>query len=190
MSNHYAANTDSLMTDEALIALFKMGQEESAFAQVVRRYEVIVKKTTFGMCGKDDGDDVAQEVFLRFFRKVDQFEGQSSLGTYLTRIAINLSLNHLKKRISGLKKWAAFSKERVDQKPVQKLPDMALKELLEIAMNQLDEESRSVVVLRLVDGYSVDETAKIMRMPRGTIASKLNRAQKKLQQTLKELKAI
>ncbi|MEO0471948.1 MAG: sigma-70 family RNA polymerase sigma factor, partial [Bacteroidota bacterium] len=85
-------------TDIDLIAAVQTGQPE-AFRLLVERYQAQVAATVIGMLGKgQEAEDVGQEVFIRFYRSLAQFQAKSALGTYLTRIAINLSLNAIKKR--------------------------------------------------------------------------------------------
>jgi len=80
---------------------------QQAFVILVKKYESMIAKVSFGMLGNEaDAEDVGQETFIRFYRSVKQFKGDSSLGTYLSRIAINLSLNALKKRKS--QQWLSY----------------------------------------------------------------------------------
>ena len=73
--------------------------DEAAFRLLVERYEPRVAATVVGMLGPgDDAEDVGQETFIRLYRGLDRYRGDSSLATYVTRIAINLSLTALKKR--------------------------------------------------------------------------------------------
>ena len=73
------------MTDQDLIEQAKVGSQH-AFRQLVLRYEVKVRSTIRGMVGpQPQVDDIAQEVFVRFYRSLDQFRGDAALGTYLFR---------------------------------------------------------------------------------------------------------
>ncbi|NIR47450.1 sigma-70 family RNA polymerase sigma factor, partial [candidate division KSB1 bacterium] len=86
------------MTDRELIDNVRAGDSQ-AFEQLVKRYESQVAATVIGMLGScQEADDVGQEVFIRFYKAIHQFREEARLGTYLTRIAINLSLNELKRR--------------------------------------------------------------------------------------------
>jgi RNA polymerase sigma-70 factor (ECF subfamily) len=173
-------------SDEQLVAAAREG-DERAFMEIVKRHEARVASTVIGMLGNcPEAEDVGQETFIRFYRALGSFRGESGLGTYLTRIAINLSLNELKRR---KKLFTRFAK-----KPVDEFHDIAdrnstgmafeEKEILDKAMKSLKPEFRSVVVLRLITGYSTEETAKILNLPVGTVLSRLARAQKKLRELL------
>lgn len=135
-----------------------------------------------------EADDVAQETFIRLFNALHQFRGDAQLNTYLTRIAINLSLNALKKRQRNQKRFLLFQR---DDDSVKQMEDTAMnperqdtKELVQRALQQLEPEFRSVVVLRLLDGFSVKETAEILNVPQGTVASRLARGQLKLKEIM------
>jgi RNA polymerase sigma-70 factor (ECF subfamily) len=177
---------EETLTDERLIAAARQGDNQ-AFKELVRRHEARVAATIIGMLGKcPEAEDVGQETFIRFYKSLKKFRGESSVGTYLTRIAINLSLNELKRR-----KRRSFMFFR---KPLEEVydvadgkasnPDIEDKELIHQAIQKLDEKFRSVIVLRLMDGYSTEETAKILNVPVGTVLSRLSRAQKKLKELL------
>jgi RNA polymerase sigma-70 factor (ECF subfamily) len=101
------------------------------------------------------------------------------VATYLTRIAINLSLNELKRRkrrrLLDLQTVAAAELPTVTAEPAE------WREVLEKSMERLDAGFRAVVVLRLIEGYSTRETAEILSVPEGTVLSRLSRAQKQLQ---------
>ena len=170
------------MTDIELIEAAKKG-DSNAFKDLVRRHEGKVAATVIGMLGNGpEADDVGQEVFIRFYKNLNQFKGDSTLGTYLTRIAINLSLNAIKRK----KRHHFISLNWKDNEPME-LPDpdaeIQLNEDSEIvhqAIQKLDPNFRSVVVLRFMEGYSTRETAEILNLPEGTVLSRLSRAQKKL----------
>src|SRR5215207_4833149 len=86
------------LTDQELIGRARAG-DERAFRLLVERFEPVVAATVTGMLGPgDDADDVGQETFIRFYRALGDFRGEASVKTYLRRIAVNLSLNALKRR--------------------------------------------------------------------------------------------
>ena len=159
--------------------------DKFSFGVLVRQYQSQVAKTVMGMLGHtQEAEDVGQEVFIRFYRSMNQYNGDSSLGTYLTRIAINLSLNAIKKQKN--RKTADISKIEYQLSAEDTIGKTDTKELVEKALQQLDSEFRSVVVLRLIEGYSTKETANLLKLPLGTVLSRLSRAQIKLKELLKK----
>ena len=85
------------MTDTELIEATQNGHPQ-AFQMLVERYESRVASTIIGMLGDSpEADDIGQETFIRFYRNLGNFKGQAGVGTYITRIAINLSLNEIKR---------------------------------------------------------------------------------------------
>ena len=96
-------------TDRALIDQARAG-DEAALRVLIERYEPQVAATVVGMLGPgDEADDVGQETFVRFYQSLDKFRGDAALGTYLTRIAINLSLNALERR--KRQRWRFWSRD-------------------------------------------------------------------------------
>jgi RNA polymerase sigma-70 factor (ECF subfamily) len=173
--------------DNELIVAAQRGDLE-AFGKLVERYERRVAGTVIGMIGDcDEADDVGQETFIRFYQSVKRFRGESKLETYLTRIAINLCLNELKRRkrhqLLFVRSSSAPEAEESYQVPEHDQHDQ--KHIVDRALQELKPEFRSVVVLRLIEGYSTEETARILKIPVGTVLSRLARAQEKLKQHLK-----
>lgn len=159
--------------------------DKFAFGIIVRQYERLVAKTVVGMLGNtQQAEDTGQEVFIRFYQSMSQFKGDSALGTYLTRIAINLSLNALKKQKREKTGDLTKTEYRLSSEDVTERIDN--KEIIEKALAKLDAKYRSVVILRLVEGYSTKVTADILKLPLGTVLSRLSRAQKKLKELLKQ----
>ena len=164
--------------------------DPTAFRQLVEQHEGLVRSTVAGMLGDTaEADDVAQEVFIRFYKALKDFRGDSQVGTYLSRIAINLSINELKRR-QRKNRWLSVIQKGADATGVEDTSmDPArqdMQDTLRKALQVLDTEFRAVVVLRLIDGYSVKETAEILGLPQGTVASRLARGQQKLREILKK----
>ncbi|MBU1637899.1 RNA polymerase sigma factor [bacterium] len=173
-------------TDQKLIEAARVG-DHSAFRILVERYESIIAATAIGMLGQGaDAEDVGQETFIRFFNSLDHFRGDAELKTYLTRIAINLSLDALRKRKRN-RFWFWSDEQDENRLPVELSIDTSndidvteRKEWVRRAISTLDEKHRAVVVLRMIQGYSTKETADILNIPVGTVLSRLSRAQDKL----------
>lgn len=167
-----------------------------AYKIIVERYRQQVARTVIGMLGNcDEADDVGQEVFIRLYRSADKFKGDSSLGTYLTRIAINLSLNALKKQ-KRQRLYSSFTQGKDGDKRdfIQNIPNhdneheaADTQELVQMALSKIDIKFRSVIVLRMLEGFSTKETAETLNLPLGTVLSRLTRAQDKLKIELKKL---
>jgi len=175
-----------LALDERLILQSKAG-DVAAFKELVQRHEGKVAGVVKSMLGSTpEAEDVGQEVFIKFYESLDKFRGDSMVSTYLVRIAINLSLNELKKRKRNQARYVG-----IDEGKDAKASDytMDLKELLTFELNSLEPEFKSVVTLRLIEGYSTEETSNLLKIPLGTVLSRLSRAQIKLRLALsKKLK--
>jgi RNA polymerase sigma-70 factor, ECF subfamily len=172
-------------SDEVLIGKSTAG-DMAAFKMLVIRHEGKVAGVIRSMLGATpEAEDVGQEVFIRFYDSLSKFRGDSQVSTYLIRIAINLSLNELKKRKRTSSRYttmdAAVDKGTEDM--------MDLNEQLHYEFKRLEPEFQAVATLRLIEGYSTEETAEILSIPLGTVLSRLARAQQKLRVALsKKLK--
>ncbi len=168
------------LSDDSLLDRARKG-DQNAFRELLERYQCSVSLTVSGMLGiGPEIDDVVQEVFIRFYKTLGRFRGDASCKTYLTRIAINASLDTLRRRnrmrsrfISRDDQMVSIPDPKVEATQAERFERA---QLIDSAMNQLKPHHRTVVVLRLVDGYSTSETAEILGIPQGTVLSRLNRA--------------
>lgn len=138
-------------------------------------------------------DDAGQETFVKFYDALDQFRGEASVGTYLTRIATNTALDALDKQkrragrqVSRDDPEAALA-EQAEGDPHRAVELSEKDRLVHRAIQQLDLKFRSVVVLRMMRGLSTKETAEVLGIPEGTVLSRLYRAKDKLKETLKPM---
>jgi len=161
----------------------------SAFKSIVEKYESKIAAVIYGIIGPcTEVEDIGQETFIRLYKGLKNFKGESNLETYITRIAINLSLNELKKRKKA--KWMFLTMDEIKH-PVNDIRDYSRIEQDEtnkIILQMIDRLSpklRSVIALRFISGYSIKETAKILQIAEGTVMSRLARAQNKLKSLLK-----
>lgn len=168
-------------SDENLVIGSRNG-DMAAFKELVERHESKVAGVIKSMLGDTtEAIDVGQEVFIRFYEALDKFKGDSAVGTYLIRIAINLSLNEIKRR-----KRRNFFFMPIEDGHRVKTPDedTDMKDIVHYEISQLDIDFQSVVSLRMIEGYSTEETAELLGIPLGTVLSRLSRAQKKLKLVL------
>ena len=187
------------ISDTDLIARARTG-DDRAFAILVERYEGAVAATVIGMLGRgDDADDVGQETFIRFHRALGSFRGESSLKTYLVHIAMNLSLNALKRRRRSLLRFVSRDDKSDSGNSGDEIVKLAeprvgpdgdidaseLREFVRAAVARLGEKHRAVVVLRMFHDYSTRETAEMLGLPEGTVLSRLSRAMKELEAQLR-----
>ena len=168
-------------SDDDLLEASRRG-DMNAFRILVDRNESKVAGVIKPMLGDThEAVDIGQEVFIRFYESLDKFKGESSLSTYLIRIAINLSLNELKKR---KRRNSFFSPEEAGMHVNADNEQTDWKDALHHELNNLEAEFKSVVTLRMIEGYSTEETAVLLNIPLGTVLSRLSRAQKKLKTML------
>ena len=145
-------------------------------------------------------DDVVQEAFIKAHRDIKRFEGQSQLGTWLYRIAINQALDTVRKK-QRTGRWLSFLSPLADDENQPAMPEghvapmvsaglenMELRETIFEAMGELSVEHRAVVQLRLVDEMSLEETARLLRCRPGTVNSRLHYACEHLRRKLAKLK--
>lgn len=177
--------------DEHLVSLTLNGSSQ-AFGEIIRRYESMVARTVKGMVGNiQQADDVGQETFIRLYNSLSEFRGESRLGTYIQRIAINLSLNEIKRKGRAkslfLQSDSEDDPDRFDLASYDSEMPADAKEIVGIALTKLNPEFRAVVTLRMLQGYSTKETAEILDMPLGTVLSRLSRARDQLKEILEKL---
>ena len=178
--------------DKELVQWSRKG-EMAAYDELVRRYQERIYATIYHMTSnREDAFDLSQEVFIKAYRSIRFFRGQSGFYTWVYRIAVNRTLNFLKKRNRNCQ----FSLEELDgaivgdvyyqQLTSNETPRRAagLSELgqhLNGALQKLSNNHRMVVTLHDVQGVPHSEIAKFMQCSKGTVRSRLFYARKQLQ---------
>jgi RNA polymerase sigma-70 factor (ECF subfamily) len=154
--------------------------DADAFVELVERHDVSHRRLAFRLLGdRDRMDDVLQEAYVRAFRALPRFRGDSSLETRLYRIVYNACVDDLRRHRAHdtLEEWD----ERLAAAPTE--ADERLD--LAAAVASLPPELRAVVLLIDAEGLTYAEAALVLGSPAGTIASRLNRARAHLQTTLR-----
>ena len=162
----------------------------AAFEDLVAQHEKKIYNLCFSTMGNaEDAADMAQETLLKAWRALDRFDGRSSLGTWLYRIAMNTCLDELRRR----RNRQTVSIQALNEKgwePEDGAGDMAERsaqgQQLRQALALLPEDYRAVLVLRDVQGFTYEEIAQILHCPVGTVRSRLNRARKNMMKKLQD----
>ena len=182
--------------EASLIARCVAGDDDACGELVAEHQQMVLHLAENLLGDRDEARDLAQEVFLRVFRTIRQFRGQSALRTWIYRIAVNQARNRhrswRRRRRADQVSLDAMLDAHVDLPPdVDAGPDrvLAQKELatrLREALDRLPFEQRTAVVLREVDGLSYEEIAFSVGVAVGTVKSRLLRARRLLRLSLKD----
>ena len=182
------------VTDAQLVRGVKRGRKE-CFDQLVLRYQRMIYAITRRMTSNHhDADDLAQETFLAAYRAMGRFDEQKSFPAYLSRIAINLSINHLRRRKRWLKVLSRGSGEAEGGLAMARSGDLhknlehkELMNSLEMAMETLPPHQKAVLILKVYQELSYQEIADALGISLGTVMSRLHRARNHLRTQLKGL---
>lgn len=158
--------------------------DRGAQREVYDTFSRMVYRLMIRIVGLNDAPDLAQQVFLQVFRKIDRFSGRGRFDRWLYRVAVNEAYQHLRRNRG--KQHLPLAYEPVDESPGSH-EQTDRKELLEHALARLDPELRSICVLREMDGLSYREIAEVLEIPEGTVGSRLNRARRELKDHLLNL---
>ena len=183
------------MTMEELVQKCASG-DDAAFDILVKKYQNKIINIAYGMLqDREDAYDVAQEVFIKLYRKIGSFHGAALLDTWIHRVAVNASLDALRKR--GRRVRTMPLEVETDDEQTIELPvadDSASPEkvalqnerrrMLLAAIGRLDEKYRSVLVLREFEDMDYEQIARVLNISVGTVKSRLNRAREKLRNLL------
>jgi len=185
--------------DENLVAKFNDGSRE-AFVELVHRYQGRIVNFIYRTLGDfERSEELAQESFLRAFRKADSFDSKYRFSTWLYTIARNLASNELRDRSRRPvpyaiedEDWASAGQSYVDVKsstgadPAHVLLNKEMKEALEKALEQLTGDHRMALILKEYDGLTYGEIAEILDTSAGTVKSWVYRAKREIYRILKE----
>lgn len=183
-------------TDEELIERFQNG-DVYAFEQIVQRYKDQLLNFAYRFLGDiEDSEDIVQETFLRIFRKKNAYKNIAKFSTWIYTITGNLAKTELRRRkkrklfsLSGLK-YEDKDYEIPDtskRDPEEQADSVVKEEIIQEAINSLSPKFKEVVILRDIQELSYEEISSIIKVPLGTVKSRVNRARLKLQEILKDL---
>jgi RNA polymerase sigma-70 factor (ECF subfamily) len=178
-------------TDDTDLVKASIEGDKLAFGEIVNRYQKMVARTVKGMLGDSVfTEDIGQEVFIKLYHSLSEFRGEAKLSTYIQRIAINLTLNEIKRRKRFFSMFSQKGNSEMYEYEVADFDSEEKREASEIvnkALMRLEPKFRIIVAMRMLQGYSTKETAEILGLPLGTVLSRLSRAQGQLKDILDKL---
>lgn len=188
------------MTDQELVLRCKNGDRD-AFNELMEKYQTQVFNVLYGMLSDyEDAADAAQEVFIRVYRSIASFKGQSSFTTWLYRICANVSNDSLRKR---KRRGITVSLDYEDEDgnsvaeiasdapgPEQRVELGERQRAVRDAINELSKEYKEIIVYSDMEQLSYEEIAAILKCPTGTVKSRLNRARNALKKKLSEKREL
>jgi RNA polymerase sigma-70 factor (ECF subfamily) len=169
---------------------------ERAYEELLLRYQHPVYNLVYRLLNDPaDANDVVQEVFLKIFRNIRSFRGQSSLKTWVYRIAVNEAHNHRRWFSRHRKQEVGLEREDEDRgyqdtlsdpgpTPFDAAADKEAHGIIESALNALNPTFRAAVILRDVEDLSYEEIADVLQLNLGTVKSRIMRGREALKQAL------
>jgi len=190
-----------VITDEQAMWRVQTQDDETAFAQLVRRWEGPIQRLCLRMTGDlHRGEDLAQEAFTRVFAKRKEYQPNGKFSTWLWRIALNLCYDELRRRqrreetsLDGMCGEAMAALEAFvapEPAPDKSLVEQERSELVRKALMQLTETYRTVLVMRHYEDLKFREIADVLDVPEGTVKSRMAEALTQMNRILKPILAV
>ena len=173
------------VSDLSLVTQVTVFGNRKAFDRLVVKYQSPVRRFFLHLTAGDGqlSDDLAQDTFVKAYTNLRQYRGTAQFSTWLMRIAYNVFYDYKRKN-----QPQAPSKEGASDAytPLSQGEAPGVRLDIHAALAVLKQDERTCITLQLIDGYPIDEIAKIMDMPQGTVKSHLSRGKEKLANYLKQ----
>lgn len=193
------ASAHPAVDDHELVIAARKGDRD-AFRTLFERYHRRAYALALGVLRhSDDALDVVQDAFVKAHKYLDKFEGNSSFYTWLYRIVMNLSIDHLRKhrrvkpveldeaRLEDTHGGDTLLPRILGGNPGRALMDKEIRRRVDAALDELSDNHRAVLVMRELEGLSYEEMAQTMNCSKGTIMSRLFHARRNMQRRLIDL---
>jgi RNA polymerase sigma-70 factor, ECF subfamily len=195
-----AAEPERVLDDTDLVDRVRAG-DTTAYRGLVERYQNRVYSLVYGMVrDREEARDLTQEAFIKAYRNLAGFRQDASFHTWLFRIAMNVTIDHIRKHQKfrtaeyddtldhdeqAMDTWEA---DHLKRSPTRDHERQRLYDRIMAALQHLSPEHRQAVLLREIEGLSYKEIAEAMDIPEGTVMSRLFYARKRLQELLEDLR--
>ena len=183
-------------TDEQLIAEFQQEKVE-AFNEIVLRYKDKLINFLFRYTGsREEAEDLAQDTFLKLYKSKHLYKEIAKFSTWFYTIAINIAKTNLRKKKNyssiSISDFDPDGEKDFDLKADVLSPEDTAQagienEFIQNAINSLDDKFKEVIILRDIQDMDYEEIAEIMKLPLGTVKSRINRGREKLKELLQDI---
>ena len=174
------------------------GRDEAAVRAIIAANNRRLYRLARGILRNDaEAEDVVQETYVRAFTHLKDFRGDSSLATWLSRIAMNEALGRLRRRRSGVE-WSSLPEGALEAQiiqfplscaaddPEKSMAQREIQHVVEHAIDELPEAFRLVFITRVIEGMNVEETAEILKTKPETVKTRLHRARAMLRDNVEK----
>lgn len=185
-----STDAEALRKEELALARACAAGDARAMAQLYGRYSQRVFNVVCRMVGRQEAEELAQDAFVRVFKGIHGFRGNSALGTWIYRLTMNLCLSYLAKRARRRRLQERYEREQVAIWEAPKKRSPWLRAQLERALAELPDGYRAVLVLHDVEGLSHKEIAAILDCREGTSKSQLHKARLRMRTLLEPALAL
>lgn len=191
-----------MATDDLTLVKRVRSGDQRAFRTLVERYQRKIYSVALGMLkDKEEAMDVSQEAFVKVYRYLEHFKGDSSFYTWLYRITVNICIDVLRKRGPGRADHVEFDEtvaqdlteanigalgSRLGTNPQKAALRKELAQKIQEALQEVPEKHRAILLLREIEGMSYEDLARTLEIPKGTVMSRLFHARAKVQKILSE----
>jgi RNA polymerase sigma-70 factor (ECF subfamily) len=196
--------TENINIDDSILVRQCRDGDMQAMGRLVVKYQDRLFNTVLKICGnRDDAVELTQDAFVKVLESIGTFEGKSGFYTWLFRIAVNLTINHCRRRIrtstesldadAGTGRSIAVSGLRAmladdgSPDPARLAIDKEMRELVVVALGRLDNDHRTIVVLRDIEGMNYIDISETLGIEMGTVKSRLSRARRLLKEILEAM---
>ena len=177
--------TNDELSDSYLAEQSRLGDQQR-FRQLYHRYQQKVRSTLYQMCGPSSVDDLVQEVFLRAWKGLPKLRKPSQFSTWLYRICWNVACDQRRQFAQQRTFDIKLQTEKTNQTPAPDLMQLHYQDLVQRGLDQLSLEHRAVIVLHDLEEVPQKEVAEILRIPVGTVKSRLFHARAAMRQFLQQ----
>jgi RNA polymerase sigma-70 factor (ECF subfamily) len=175
--------------DEQLLILQAKEQDAGAFRTLVERYMKQTYNVAYNLVrNHEDAEDVAQEAFVRIYRSLDKFRGDSEFSTWLYRITVNAALDRIKQRKTKEEREIRNTANMFIPLVAHTGENADVTMHIERALHELPTLQRAVVILRHINGLPTKKVGEILQCSEGTVKTHLHRGLKKMKESLHFLK--
>lgn len=185
------------VVDEELVRRVQSGDKKSFDILVIKYQHKIIQLVNRYIRDPHEAQDVAQDTFIKAYRALPSFRGESAFYTWIYRIAINMAKNHIASRarrpsdddidVESAEQFETATGLKDNETPEGVVLTEELAKVIQQALDELPDELREAITLREFDGLSYDEIATAMNCPVGTVRSRIFRAREAIDRKMKSL---